>query len=63
MAKLLFLANQGRPDILLAVSFLTKRVKSPDLDDCKKILRIIGYLKETMEYDLSISCEEHKTLT
>jgi hypothetical protein len=63
MAKLLFLAKQGRQDILLAVSLLTKRVKSPDLDDCKKILRIIGYLKETMEYDLSISCEELKTLT
>ncbi len=30
IAKLLFLAKQGRPDILLAVSFLTTRVKKPD---------------------------------
>jgi hypothetical protein len=36
VAKLLFLAKRGRPDILLAVSFLTTRVKSPDLDDWKK---------------------------
>jgi hypothetical protein len=63
VAKLLFLVKRGRPDILLAVSFLTTRVKSPDLDDWKKLLRILGYLKETLEYDLTISCEDLRTFT
>jgi hypothetical protein len=62
-AKLLFLAKRGRPDTLLAVSFLTTRVKKPDMDDWKNLIRILGYLKETMDFDLTISCEELKSLT
>ncbi len=38
VAKLLFVAKRGRPDILLAVSFLTTCVKQPDEDDWKKLL-------------------------
>ncbi len=38
VAKLLFVAKRGRPDILLAISFLTTRVKSPDDDDWKKLI-------------------------
>jgi len=57
VAKLLFLAKRGRPDILLAVSFLTTRVILPDMDNWKKLLRVLGYLKETIDYDLKITCE------
>jgi hypothetical protein len=32
VAKLIFVAKQGQPDILLAISFLTTRVKQPDED-------------------------------
>ena len=32
-AQLLFLCMRARPDIQTAVSFLTTRVKSPDVDD------------------------------
>jgi len=35
VARLLFLAKRARPDILVAVSFLCTRVKSPDVDDYK----------------------------
>jgi hypothetical protein len=35
-AKLLYLSKITRPDLLLAVSFLTKRVINPDMDDWKK---------------------------
>ncbi len=38
IAKLSFLAKRGRPDILLAVSFLTTRVKKPDTYDWKKLI-------------------------
>ncbi len=63
VAKLLFLAKRGRPDILLAVSFLTTRVKAPDEDDWKKLLRVLGYLKGTVDFDLTISCKDLNQLT
>jgi len=63
IAKLLFLAKRGRPDILLAVSFLTTRVKRPDGDDWKKMIRVLGYLKGTLDLDLTISCDELSSLT
>jgi hypothetical protein len=63
VAKLLFVPKRGRPDILLAVSFLTTRVKAPDLDDWKKLLRVLAYLKHTMKYHLTLACKKIDTLT
>ena len=40
-AQLLFVSQQGRPDLCTAISFLCKRVKSPDEDDWKKLVRLI----------------------
>jgi hypothetical protein len=62
IAKLRFLAKRGRPDILLAVSFLTMRAKSPDMDDWKKLMRVLGYLKGTVNYNLNISCDNLENL-
>ncbi len=63
VAKLLFLAKRGRPDVLLAVSFLTTRVKSPDEDDWKKLLRVLSYLKHTNDLTLTITCKKLESLT
>jgi hypothetical protein len=63
VAKLLFLAKRGRPDVLLAVSFLTTRVKSPDEDDWKKLLRVLSYLKHTNDLTLTITCKKLENLT
>jgi hypothetical protein len=63
LAKLLFLAKRGRPDILLAILFLTTRVKAPDEDDWKKLLRVLGYLKGTLDFELTISCNSLDKLT
>jgi hypothetical protein len=41
VAKLLFLCKCARPDIQTAVSFLCTRVKSPDTDDYKKLVRVM----------------------
>jgi len=46
-AKLLFLAKITRPDILVAVSYLTTRVKEPTIADQKKLQRVINYVKST----------------
>jgi len=63
VAKLLFVAKRARPDILLTVSFLTTRVKCPDQDDWKKLIRLLGYLKETAGLYLTLSCSNLNNLT
>jgi hypothetical protein len=62
VAKLLFVAKRARPDILLTVSFLTTRVKCPDQDDWKKLIRLLGYLKETANLYLTLSCSNLNNL-
>jgi hypothetical protein len=49
VAKLLFLCKRARPDIETAVSFLCTRVKAPDEDDYKKLVRVMRYLHSTVE--------------
>jgi hypothetical protein len=56
-------AKRARPDILLAVSFLTTRVKEPDTDDRKKVLCVLGYLGETLKYHFTLHCSDIKKLT
>jgi hypothetical protein len=44
VAKLLFLCKRARPDIQTGVAFLGTRVKSPDVDDWKKLKHVMKYL-------------------
>ena len=53
-AQLLFVAQRGRPDLRTAISFLTKRVQSPDEDDYKKLVRLIKYIRRTKFLRLTI---------
>jgi hypothetical protein len=62
VAKLLFVAKQGRLDILLAISFLTTRVQAPDEDDWKKLLRVLNYLNSTLDYILTLRCHNLNNL-
>ena len=55
VAKLLYLAKRARVDILLAVSFLTTRVKAPTSDDAAKLQRVMKYLNGTREHVLVLS--------
>ena len=45
------------------VSFLTKRVKSPDEDDWKKLKRGLMYLKGTMHMTSNITVDSLSTIT
>jgi hypothetical protein len=38
-------------------------VKEPDSDDWKKLIRVLGYLRGTMELCLTIVCESIQKLT
>jgi hypothetical protein len=48
-AKLLYLSKRARPDLQLAVSFLSTRVLAPDLDDWKKLGRCVRYLRDSAQ--------------
>ena len=48
-AKLLYVMKRARP----AVSFLMRRVLKSDVDDWKKLLRLIGWLMRT-KYDVQV---------
>jgi hypothetical protein len=50
MAKLLYLGKRGRPDILIPIQFLCTRVKSPTVDDERKLERLLGYLQLTKSW-------------
>ena len=58
VAKLLYLAKRTRPDILLAVSFLTTRVSCPDEDDLAKLGRCIRYLRDTIDLQLTLEASD-----
>jgi hypothetical protein len=57
-AKLLFLSKRARPDLQQAVGFLTTHVKSPDVDDWKKLKRVIGYLRGTKLLKLMLEADD-----
>jgi hypothetical protein len=54
VAKLLYLAKRARPDILTATSFLCTRVTKPTKSDQQKLLRVLGYLRSTIDYNYVI---------
>ena len=47
VAKLLFMAKRTRPNIQTAIVFLCARVKTPDVHDWKKLIRVMKYLQLT----------------
>jgi hypothetical protein len=57
-AKLLFLSKRARPDIQTAVAYMTTRVKSPDMDDYKKLTRVMRYLRGTINLFLTLEADD-----
>ena len=47
VARGLFATKRARGDIHTAISFLTTRVRDPDIDDWKKLQRLMQYLENT----------------
>ena len=54
VAKLLFISKRARPDIQHVIPFLSTPVRFPDEDDWKKLLRLLMYLKGTIELELTL---------
>ena len=58
VAKLVFVWKRVRPDIGVAMSFLTKRVKQPDLDDWRKLEHLMDYLKADKNRPLILAADK-----
>ena len=50
-----FVCKRSRPDTQVAVTFLTTRVRKPDKDDWKKLIRLVKYISSTVEMKLTLS--------
>jgi hypothetical protein len=55
VATLLYIAKRSRPDLLLAVSFLTTRVQKSTVQDQHKLDRLLRYLNGTRHLSLHLS--------
>ena len=53
-AQLLYAAKRTHKDILTCISFLTTRVRRPDMDDWKKLGRCLRFLKNTCDNTTSV---------
>jgi hypothetical protein len=58
VAKLLYVAKRSRPDILLAISFLTTRVLCATEEDYDKLIRVITYLSSTLDLTLTLCIDD-----
>ena len=57
VAKLLFLGKRARPDLQTAISFLSTRVREPDTEDYKKLIRLTKYLNCTKDIPLTLGAD------
>jgi hypothetical protein len=56
--KLPFLCKRARPDIQTPISFLCTRVAKPDVDDYKKLRRVVGYLRGSKKMCLTLEADD-----
>ena len=63
VATALFLGNRTRPDIVLALGELCKRVKTPTIGDDKKLDRMIAFLRATRDTPLILGCTTPPVVT
>ena len=57
VAKMLFATKRARPDTGTSVSFLTTRVKGPDVDDWRKLCHLMRYVRGTKDLPLILSAD------
>ena len=58
VAKALFIAKRGRPDIQVPVAFLCTRVQEPTEQDWYKLIRMMKFLKRTKADVLTLSAQD-----
>ena len=56
--KLLWITKRARPDVMVPVAFLTKRVTKATGDDWEKLRRVLSYLHHTIDMPLRIKIDD-----
>lgn len=56
--KGMFVAKRARPDILPGITFLSSRVRQPNEGDWRKLVKIMGFLKETQDEVMHLSADD-----
>jgi hypothetical protein len=62
VVKMLYATKRVRPDTSVSIAFLTTRVREPDVDDWRKLQRLIEYLRLTKDLPLRIGVNKHGTM-
>ena len=57
VAKSLFVVKRARPDASVSIAFLTTRVRSPNVDDWRKLEHLIDYFNATIELPLVLGAD------
>ena len=57
VVQLLYLSQRARPDLRTTISFLCGRMQAPDVDDYKKLGRVLKYLRSTKDLLLILSAD------
>ena len=58
----MYLGKRARPDILVGISFLSKRVTMSNEEDWKKLIRVMIYLKNTKDIVLCLEADDAQNL-
>ena len=58
VAKALFACKRARPDIHTATTTLCTRVKAPNTDDWRKLLRMLKFINRTVKDKLILSADD-----
>ena len=61
--KCIFLAKQDRPNVLTGISYLATKVLEAYDEDLKKLLRIISYLRNTINIRLTLEAYDSQTIS
>jgi hypothetical protein len=62
MTKALYVTKRARPDISLAIAFLTTRVRSPDIKDWEKLPHLMEYLRGDRDRPLLLGSDNEGML-
>ena len=60
--KGMFLCKRGRPDIQPAIEFLSTRCQDPNENDWNKLIRLMSYLKDTIDDVLILEADNSQTV-
>ena len=63
VAKGLFACKRARPDIQHVIAYLFARVRKPNEDDWRKLLRLLQFINDTRDDVLTLSADDLSVIT